>query len=189
MSAMDEIFGANPNRPDHPDFWKLSEIILALKADMQENQGDLAAQEAAWRKHYEGVGDFDSIAYCARQAAIQIAGLEFGSDYQRVMRDPMGRAAFVGTVQAYFDGFIMGALLERSRHEQQPDGNPASERPRTDCCGYDLVWVCGHWEHDAAPSLWGDDHDADAPPPEDEEARRYWDEQDGVIDEEDGDGT
>lgn len=34
--------------------------------------------------------------------------------------------------------------------------------PRTGCgCGYELVYVDGEWQHDAAPSLWGNDHDPD----------------------------
>jgi hypothetical protein len=38
--------------------------------------------------------------------------------------------------------------------------------PTATCgCGYDLIWIDGHWEHDAAPSLWGDDHEPDAPAP------------------------
>jgi hypothetical protein len=52
-------------------------------------------------------------------------------------------------------------------------------RPTASCgCGYDLVWINGAWEHDAAPSLWGGDHDPDAPKPEDEEARKFWDHHD-----------
>ena len=51
-------------------------------------------------------------------------------------------------------------------------------RPTASCgCGYDLVWVNGQWEHDAAPSLWGGDHDPDAPEPVDLD-RVFWDEQD-----------
>ena len=41
-------------------------------------------------------------------------------------------------------------------------------RPTASCgCGYDLVWINGQWEHDAAPSLWGGDHEPDAPEPVD----------------------
>jgi hypothetical protein len=56
------------------------------------------------------------------------------------------------------------------------DGSiPSLPRPTTSCgCGYELIWVDGHWEHDAAPYLWGDDHDADEPAP-DGQARVDWD--------------
>lgn len=58
-------------------------------------------------------------------------------------------------------------------------------RPTADCgCGFPLVWVAGHWEHDAAPYLWGDDHDPDAPEPTGP-ARDYWDSEDGVTEDDD----
>lgn len=53
------------------------------------------------------------------------------------------------------------------------------DRPRTSCgCGYELVWCGDHWEHDAAPFLWGDDHSPDAPEPTGP-ARWFWDQEDG----------
>ena len=63
-------------------------------------------------------------------------------------------------------------------------------RPTTTCgCGHTLVWVDGHWQHDVAPYIWGDDHDADEPPPPaDDPQRLYWDIQDGVTDDECVDG-
>lgn len=54
-------------------------------------------------------------------------------------------------------------------------------RPRTDCgCGFDLVWVNGEWQHDAAPGLWGDDHTPQEPEPTGP-ARTHWDSEDGVT--------
>lgn len=93
-------------RPEHPDFWALSEIILGLKADMQENQSDLVKQEQVWRSHYEAVGDFDSIAYCAIQAGLQLHDIETGADWVRL--EPH-RLSYIRSVQAFFDGFLMGA--------------------------------------------------------------------------------
>lgn len=62
---------------------------------------------------------------------------------------------------------------------------PTKDRPRDSCgCGYEIVWVAGGWEHDAAPSLWGNDHEIDTPEPE-TEARRHWDEEDGIEPEHD----
>lgn len=48
-------------------------------------------------------------------------------------------------------------------------------------CGFQLIWIDEHWEHDAAPSLWGNDHDPDAEPPKgydpvDEQKHRYYEE-------------
>jgi hypothetical protein len=83
-------------------------------------------------------------------------------------------------------------LTCRECHEEQAafddltDGRCAPcrtpERPTDTCdCGHRLLWIGGAWEHDAAPSLWGNDHNpsADDPAPDDL-ARTHWDRQDGV---------
>lgn len=110
-------------RPDHPDYWKLSEIILGLKADKEsQERGEIteAEFERRWRKNYESVGDFDSIAYCAMQCAFELFGIRTGKDF--MMLDLAGkRGDYVRAVQAYFDGFIMGALLERKNTELGQD--------------------------------------------------------------------
>lgn len=108
-------------RPDHPDFWILSETILALKADTEEFDSGRITQEEGerrWKAHYEKIGDFDSIAYCATQAALQINGIENGQQWAMMMMMPGAHTKFVATVQAYFDGFVMGAALERKKREQ-----------------------------------------------------------------------
>lgn len=108
-------------RPDHPDFWKLSEIILALKADREEQERgeiDMAEFERRWRKHYESVGDFDSIAYSAIQCAFDLHNIRDGFDWQLLMQNPVKHMAYIQSVQAFFDGFIMGALLERKKEEK-----------------------------------------------------------------------
>lgn len=92
----------------------LSDIILALKADMQDNAGDIKAQEVAWKAHYEALGDFSSISYAALQAAMEIFSIRTGADYQRVLQSADG-TRFVGTVQAYFDGFVMGAEFAKRK--------------------------------------------------------------------------
>jgi hypothetical protein len=109
-------------RPDHPDFWKLSEIILALKADREQQERgeiDMAEFERRWRKHYETVGDFDSIAYSAIQCAFALHGIETGGDWNLLTANPAKHMAYVQSVQAFFDGFIMGALLERKNREER----------------------------------------------------------------------
>ena len=45
-SAMDEVFGVNPRRPDHDDFWKLISLILRFDgaAEAGENPMPLVAK-------------------------------------------------------------------------------------------------------------------------------------------------
>lgn len=90
-----------------------------------------------------------------------------------------------GRVWRYVPGESNHRLIRLLEDEKDlpADNNPA--RPVDTCgCGHPLIWVGGHWEHDAAPYLWGDDHDPDAAKPEGP-LREHWDQADGVIDEED----
>jgi len=107
-------------RPDHPDFWRLSEIILALKAEMAENEGNIEEQERLWRKHYNDIGDFDSIAYAAIQCGLELHNIKTGSDWM-VLRVSGRQESYIKSVQAYFDGFVMGAEFERrGGHQEAP---------------------------------------------------------------------
>lgn len=69
MGAMDEFFGPNALRPDHPDFWRLSQIVLAADARIQEAP-DLDAKEAAWVAAVDAAGDRASIMYMFGQRAL-----------------------------------------------------------------------------------------------------------------------
>jgi len=59
----------------------------------------------------------------------------------------------------------------------------APDRPEAFCgCGHILIWCAGEWQHNAAPYLWGDDHDPHAPAPAAADpGRLYWDKNDGVT--------
>jgi hypothetical protein len=64
--------------------------------------------------------------------------------------------------------------------------NSTPDRIRESCgCGMEIVWTGEGWQHDCAPYFHGDDHfiDNEEPDPEDP-ARKYWDIEDGVRDEE-----
>lgn len=64
------------------------------------------------------------------------------------------------------------------------DADEGNQRPRTSCgCGYDLVWVTGQWQHDAAEAFWGGDHSTDGidEPALNDAGRIEWDVEDGVC--------
>lgn len=105
-------------RPDHPDFWRITEIHMELKAALAEAP-NMEAQAAAWKASYEKIGDFDSIKYHALQAAIHIHKLETGLDFLMLRADPERSASFIAIVQAFFDGFIAGAEFERRGGHQE----------------------------------------------------------------------
>lgn len=95
-----------PNRPQHEDFWRLSEIILQLDAEAQAT-GVIDISDVVQKL----VGaDLDSIHYMAVQRALFIRG-----------------AAGLGTEQmaaGWIDGFLAGVLFQqrRSLPEQRQPG-------------------------------------------------------------------
>lgn len=108
MSAMDDVFGAMPNRPNHPDFWKLSEIILrldgALEAAPPNKKQEVFAALVAKRV------DPDSLSYVALNRALRALGITSKEDVA-------GSQKLMAICSAmYLDGFTAGC--EFSAKEQ-----------------------------------------------------------------------
>lgn len=61
------------------------------------------------------------------------------------------------------------ALLAKQAAQEEPEG------PTSMCgCGFDLVYDLHQgWYHDAAPELWGDDHDPNVDQADEAAARKY----------------
>jgi len=92
MSAMNEFFGDVYGRPDHPDFWKLSEVLLSMDAETDTPGGfekavadanvDVASltyvalQRA--RRAYLGDDPAVTMAFCAVWLDGFIAGQRYG---------------------------------------------------------------------------------------------------------------
>jgi hypothetical protein len=93
-----DVFGDVPGRPDHPDFWLLSQQVLGLDATI-ENEPDI---ENIIKKYV----DTDSLAYTAKQRASRVidAGLA-----------PEGALPLLAAL--YTEGFILGILVEQSRQK------------------------------------------------------------------------
>lgn len=72
MGATDDVFGPRPHRPDHPDFWRLSEIILANDGRMDDTPP--SRKEEVWRETTSSVIDIESVTYMATQRAIRLLG-------------------------------------------------------------------------------------------------------------------
>lgn len=104
-------------------------------------------------------------------------------DDDGVLDDTSQVGFLLESVEALDEWLGKGGFLPTAwQRAGQGDADDVTIRPTTTCgCGSPLVWVGGHWEHDAAPYLWGDDHEPNEPPPTGG-AREYWDEEDGVDD-------
>ena len=118
---IDDILGpsGHTKRPDHPDFFRILSVSQRMKADMEEAKGDLAKQEGLWRKTINELVDFDSIGYHAIQTAIHIHNIETGADWIAMTHNRERHAAYVATVQAFYDGFIMGAGFQKEGGHQE----------------------------------------------------------------------
>lgn len=105
---LDDIMGDFPARPDHPDFWRLSSIILGFDASMDE-----ASTEEERSKVFETwlakVIDGDSLAYMAFQRAMR--GLEINTGGE-VIANVRG---LVLLSSAYMEAFLVGAAFVTDR--------------------------------------------------------------------------
>lgn len=72
-SGMEDVFGSNPRRPEHPDFWRLSEVMLGMDAGFDET-ADEPTKARLFEKRFEGVVDRASVVYIAEQRVLRVAG-------------------------------------------------------------------------------------------------------------------
>lgn len=98
-------------RPDHPDMFRLLEIATQLRADVKENTFEDANE--VWHRRVREIIDFDSLAYQALQLCLSVVGIETAADFRELQRNDRKREQYVTLLQAYYDGFIMGALFEQ----------------------------------------------------------------------------
>lgn len=98
-----------PDRPQHPDLWKMSEAVIALDA-LVDNGSTV-----------EEVGDahdidFDSVTYMATQRAARAS-----AQFQTPPSEAMRKAQFAAN---WIDGFMAGLHVGHAKEvEKQIDGN------------------------------------------------------------------
>lgn len=96
-----------PARPQHPDFWKLSDVILQL-----DSQGE--AESDAFATAVGEVVDMESLQYMAYQRALRVHAVANGIDPRdgRIPRElvegPENQQAIIAIVSAYMEAFIVG---------------------------------------------------------------------------------
>lgn len=119
MDISDILGGTgHTQRPEHPDFFRILSVSQRMKADMEENRGNPKRQEELWRKAIEELVDFDSLSYHAIQVAMHIHNIQTGRDWLMMTQNPDKHMAYVATVQAFYDGFIMGAGFQKEGGHQ-----------------------------------------------------------------------
>lgn len=108
MSATDDVFGQRPLRPEHPDFWRMSELFLAGDGAIDEAAGE-DAKEEVWRRRTTDVVDISSVTYMAAMRASRLLG---PPTPETIMLHSQVSALFI-------DAFVAGALFERRGGHQE----------------------------------------------------------------------
>lgn len=99
---INDFFGKNQHRPEHPDFWRLSSIALKYDGRMQAAT-TRAQQDATWEDNVARWVDSDSLNYLAMQRSMRVLGMETVGDIRK------NADALVRCTVLYMEGFQFGA--------------------------------------------------------------------------------
>jgi len=89
-------------RPDHPDFWRLAELVNRLDEQSESKEREFGAVVAE-------VVDPKSLGYVALQRAMRILGITTQSQLNRQIEQATQLAA------AYHEAFVVGCRFEAKR--------------------------------------------------------------------------
>lgn len=89
-----------PDRPDHPDFWRLSQVVI----DHDKRADDNPNPETITEVLAENGIDFASLMYMARQRALRVTGRRDNATPTETM-----------LIVLYLDAFLTGVGYQRKR--------------------------------------------------------------------------
>lgn len=95
-----------PHRPNHPDFWRLANLVLQADGRAEEDP-------ARAEKMVADIVDPDTLSYMALQRAMRLVGAETREQVDANKHEVMRLAAI------YFDAFILGARFEASKKKKK----------------------------------------------------------------------
>lgn len=102
--GIEDVFGEAPGRPDHPDFWRLSEIILQLDSAIAEGAASVIGEISS-------EVDLKSATYMADQhgrRCVEILGIK--GDAKTLLE-----TMFVAN---WYQAFIMGSRFQKRGGKQ-----------------------------------------------------------------------
>lgn len=119
---LSDIFGEMPHRPDNPDFWRLSSIILRLDG-LIDSQPDEDAKEEA----YEGnlarwIDHQDALVYMAFQRAARAANAPTVADVRKQMGTITRMMALYAEAFQVGAEFVSGRDTDRSLDDLRETG-------------------------------------------------------------------
>lgn len=105
-----EFFGAMPHRPDHPDFWKLSNVLLSMDQGLDPADLDEEAKDRAFKARIAEIGiDEQTLSYAATQRTFRALGITNSLQ----MLDPKVMHQVMLLSSVWIDAFAAGAFYER----------------------------------------------------------------------------
>lgn len=94
-----------PARPDHPDFWKLSDIILQMDGALAEAPTQ-EAKDVVWEAFFKDVIDTKSLNYLGFQRAIRAIGVTTVAGVQEHMNE------IIKMTVLYTEAFLVGTRFK-----------------------------------------------------------------------------
>lgn len=97
-----DAFGNFPSRPNHPDFWRLSSVMLKLDGRMNQAKSE-DEKDAVWTDNLTRWIDEDSATYTAMQRAMRPLGVQTVGDARKHAQ------TLVLLTVVWLEGFQVGA--------------------------------------------------------------------------------
>lgn len=97
-----DVFGHHPNRPNHPDMWKLSEVLLMLDSGMESNVPN-DEKEALFQRRVKEAGiDHNVLTHVAVQRAMRLGSA-------------LGPVGVQQAASAWIDGFVAASYFAKKK--------------------------------------------------------------------------
>lgn len=123
--AMSDVFGSNPNRPDHPDYWRISEVVLKLDGRTQNPDVSDEERQKSFQELYNGVADIESITYVAFHRTAFAFGVEGAARIEEMMAKLTGETSSRLTMEQrmkvialWMEAFVIGAEFQKAGGHQ-----------------------------------------------------------------------
>lgn len=103
---LNDFFGSMPHRPDHPDMWKVADVLLKLDGALEAAGDDNQAKDLAFQGILEEVGiDSEVLSYAAMQRAFRVLGIRTRADLTKKIPEAIMLAS------VWTEAFAVGALV------------------------------------------------------------------------------
>jgi hypothetical protein len=123
---MSDVFGSNPARPDHPDFWRMSEVRLMLDGRTQNPDVSDEERQKSFTELYGDAADIESITYMAFMRTLKAFGPEGAAKMEEALAQLAGTTSSRLTMQQrttvmalYMEAFVTGVEFQKRGGHQE----------------------------------------------------------------------